>query len=418
MSGARNAGDGLVRDRAGSTALIASVALPALVTALLLVMDYGGAIAARGGLQKAADTAAIAGARELMVLAAARGESAESAAAEIARQAARGVSLKSGSMLVETAFDPESGALTVDITAKAATFLAEYIVGAAPEVVARAVARPVGNTSLCVLALARTGVALQLSADSSIKALGCAIYANSSGTQSLTVQQRGKIEAQNVCTAGGYRGPTGAVAPAPTLDCPRIEDPLTARPKPPSSVCTYTNRSLNHTTAEWGPGVYCGGMYLNNGARVTLKPGVYVLKGGTLNVEGGAKLQGSGVTLHLTGGARLNVLQNSHIALSAPPRGATAGMLFFGDDDAPPASPHVLVSNNARTLLGTVYLPEATLRVGGQNPIADESPWTAVVVGQLRLEGKAGIVLNSRFDSTDVPLPEGLGVSRAVRLTQ
>jgi hypothetical protein len=171
--------------------------------------------------------------------------------------------------------------------------------------------------------------------------------------------------------------------------------------------------------ATWGPGIYCGGIYLNNGARLTLEPGVYVLKGGTLNIEGGAKLFGEGVTFYMTQGARLNVLQNTMLELSAPARGATAGLLFFGDSRSPPATAHVFQWQNARLLLGTVYLPRATLRVGGGRPVADRSPWTALVVDRLLVEGDAQIVLNSRFDETDVPLPQGLQTfARNVRLTE
>jgi hypothetical protein len=172
-------------------------------------------------------------------------------------------------------------------------------------------------------------------------------------------------------------------------------------------------------SAEWSPGVYCGGMYLNNNARVTLKPGVYVLKGGTLNVEGKATLEGTGVTLFLTQGARLNILTTSNISLAAPAAGPTAGVLLFGDADLPPTSPHLIQSNNAHMLLGTIYLPGATVRIGGANPIADQSPWTAIVAGRVQLDGSAKVVLNSRFDDTDVPLPSGLkGPARDIRLTQ
>lgn len=398
--------------------MIGAVALPALVCALVLAVDFASAVSAREGLQKAADAGALAGARELMMVSGAQGEVAVAAAEALARESARGLPINGDTLDVTASFDPGDRTVRVALTADASTIFAEVIAGA-PSVGAHAAALPVGDRSLCVLGLAETGVAVQGSSRGSIAANGCLVHANSTAPASLTLTQRATVAAESVCTSGGYRGRADAVNPAPTRDCPQIEDPLESRIRPDAKGCDHANRTLLHGSARWRPGVYCGGMTVSNGAKLELDPGVYVLKGGALALDNGAKLFGKGVTFYLTLGARLNVQHNSTIELSAPANGTTAGLLFFGDPRTPAVTPHLFMSHNAPLLLGTVYLPNATLRIGGANAIADQSPWTALVVGRLSVEGQAQVVLNSRYDDTDVPLPQGLqSATRNIRLTQ
>jgi hypothetical protein len=72
------------------------------------------------------------------------------------------------------------------------------------------------------------------------------------------------------------------------------------------SGCDHNNYHTTNTETL-NPGVYCGGMQLNVGpgnsgsANVTLNPGIYYLDGGSLTVNAGTTLTGTGVTLVFTG---------------------------------------------------------------------------------------------------------------------
>ena len=48
------------------------------------------------------------------------------------------------------------------------------------------------------------------------------------------------------------------------------------------------------------PGVYCNGMDIHAGSNVTLNPGIYYVDRGSLNVNGGATLTGTGATIVFT----------------------------------------------------------------------------------------------------------------------
>ena len=65
-------------------------------------------------------------------------------------------------------------------------------------------------------------------------------------------------------------------------------------------------------------------------------------------------------------------------------------------------------SDNARLLLGTIYFPEGDLEIDSGGKVADESAYTAVIANRIRLNCGPTLVLNSDFDKTTVPVPEGM----------
>jgi hypothetical protein len=106
------------------------------------------------------------------------------------------------------------------------------------------------------------------------------------------------------------------------------------------------------------PGVYCGGLMIMGNSRVRLNPGVYIVQNGLFKVGNRATLIGENVGFYLTGTDTLMFFdRGSTIDLTAPKSGPLAGILFFEDSSAPPLRIHRIASNNARNLLGTIYLP-------------------------------------------------------------
>jgi len=80
---------------------------------------------------------------------------------------------------------------------------------------------------------------------------------------------------------------------------------------------------------------------------------------------------------------------------------------------------HLILSDNAHSLLGTIYMPKARLIIDADRPIADKSAYTVLVVEQLSLYSGPDLILNSDYTATDVPVPMGLGPYGAkVSLTQ
>jgi hypothetical protein len=95
-----------------------------------------------------------------------------------------------------------------------------------------------------------------------------------------------------------------------------------------------------------------------------------------------------------------------------------AGLLFFASRSQSNAVYQVL-SNNAHQLLGTIYLPTGQLSIDANQPIADQSAYTAIITRKLTANAGPTIVLNTNYDQTDVPVPNGIrGAGMPVELTK
>ena len=260
-----------------------------------------------------------------------------------------------------------------------------------------------------------------LTKDARLTAERCSVYSNSKSTIGLTAQMNAVLKAERICSSGGYSGRRGVnFSPEPITDCPRIEDPLASRAPPFVAGCDYNNRKIVGGVHTLSPGVYCGGLDVKNNARVSLSPGIYIMNGGPLTVSQGASLEGDYVGFYFRGqSAILNLGTHSTISLSAPKDGALAGLLFFEDPSSPPMRRFSVSSDNARKLLGTIYLPKASFYVDANKPVADLSAYTVVVARQIELSAGPNLVLNANYGSTDVPVPKGVGpIGADVNLSQ
>jgi hypothetical protein len=199
-----------------------------------------------------------------------------------------------------------------------------------------------------------------------------------------------------------------------------MDDPLASRTPPQVGPCNFNSKVVNGGTEALQPGVYCGGLKVTNGSQVTLSQGEYIIDGAPLVVDGGSSLTGDYVGFYFRGSvATLKFASDTTINLSAPKLGPLAGILFFEDRSAPLLRDFVISSDNARRLLGTIYLSRGALRVDANKPVSDQSAYTVIVSRQLRLTAGPNLVLNAMYTSTDVPVPDGVGPNgSAVSLSQ
>ncbi|MDX1715908.1 MAG: pilus assembly protein, partial [Anderseniella sp.] len=182
------------------------------------------------------------------------------------------------------------------------------------------------------------------------------------------------------------------------------------RAAPTVGACDHTGLSVNSETRTLDPGVYCGGLLISGSSTVTFNPGVYVIKDGALQVTHTASVSGTHVGFYLTGtGSRFLFAGGSSVSLSAPKDGPMAGLLFFEDRSNAGGTRHEIVSENARELVGTIYLPKGDFAVSSKQPVADQSAYTAIIANSIQLHKYPRLVLNTNYHLTDVPVPSGLG---------
>ncbi|MEQ1714915.1 MAG: TadE/TadG family type IV pilus assembly protein [Hyphomicrobium sp.] len=411
----------LLRDDRASIAVKFAMTMPVMLAMVGGAMDYGLLSRDKARLQSAADAAAKAAALEFtmidvskhdvttltqgIVMGMIRANSDAEAASSI-RVIARAQTTPLG--------------VTVDATQvfKGAFGLFDSKI---PPITVRSVARIVGKPNICVLALDREADGtIELWTKARLTAQNCAVYSNSSSPSGIKSKNNAMLSATMTCSVGGRDGVKGNFSPEPITDCPVFDDPLASRPAPSIGGCTATNTKLVSVSQTLTPGVYCGGIEISGSSQVVLDPGVYIIKDGPLLVTDSAALSGEGVGFYLTGsGARFQFDGNTTISLAAPESGQLAGLLFFEARDQVGTITHEINSDNARKLLGTIYLPVGGLKIDAKKPIADQSAYTAIVARTLRLNSGPDLVLNTNYHLSTVPVPEGIrGVGQPVVLVE
>ena len=105
------------------------------------------------------------------------------------------------------------------------------------------------------------------------------------------------------------------------------------------------------------------------------------------------------------------------VSLTGPVDGVMAGLLVYGDRNAPTIMQHFIRSTNAHTLTGTIYLPRGDLRVDPGSQVGQNSAYTAIVANKIDIDQGPELVLNSDYDATDVPAPSGIKTSAQVVLS-
>lgn len=429
----------LGRDQSGATAIIFALSLPVVLGIAGIAVDYSVAAATRTKMQAIADSAAVNAARGMQL--------ARSTPETVAAAAQNYVKHEMSDATATAVVDDKALTVKVTVEKDVAMTLGKYVWRGKMHVVTSATAKLNASLPLCLLALDdKAPATLSLEANASVTATGCMVYSDSKNPGGLQAKDNAVMNAALTCTVGGRAKTKGAkITPDPVTDCPVLDDPLAGHPVPDSSSCSFNGKVISGGTQLLRPGVYCGGLKITDGADVSLARGIYVIKDGPLIVDKGATLAGTDVAIYLKGnGANLTFDTASTIALSAPKDGQLAGFLIFDDPtgaSAPAIPPfplpipilgdlvgglltpkgppreHKILSDNARTLIGTIYMPQGRLIIDATKPIADKSAYTVLVVRRIDLHDGPNLVLNSDYSASEVPVPKGVGPYGKIQLT-
>ena len=435
------------RDRGGGVALIFGLSATLLVGLVGGGIDYARLTSRKSQLQAAVDAGVLAGGNALK-LASSNVASVRGVTEQTIRDAAK--------------VQPDQPfTLTIDVPNEKNTVFARaqetvrlgfgaFVGLGSTTVAAQARVNVVGKMRLCMLTLdpAAPG-AFNLQKKAQVTANACSLYSNSKSPTGMVGGDSSMASADTICSAGGYLGLRANFAPVPQTGCPTIEDPLRGRANPPVGACAslpfpfnllpLTGTPTIDKDVELQPGTYCNGLLIKKSAVVTMKPGIYVFKDGPLVVKDSASLTGVDVGFYFVGDkAGLLFDKKTTISLKAPSTGEMAGLLMAEQttvtapvdpvlgliDDLTglsiPLTPpplgqtkpmriYRIISNNARTMLGTIYLPAGRLVIDADKPVADQSAYTVVVAQQVNLYEGPNLYLNANYDMTNVPVPKGVG---------
>src|SRR4051812_26055972 len=279
------------RRRARGVILITMVASIVVILSIVgLGIGTGHLSLGKIRMQTAADAAVLGGVQELR----ARGAATVSGAAK-ADAATNGFTDGQNGVTVTVNKPPASGYYTGDRTAvevtihqSVHTFFMALAGFSTMDVNARAVARQ-GSGANCIYVLDPAMAGAFSASGGAVVQVNCGVMINSSSATALSVSGGAQLRAASVSITGSFTtGGAGAlITPAPAIHVPAEADPLAYIAAPAVGDCTAVDFSISSGDVRSIPGgVYCNGITVSGGARLTLTGGTYILKGGGLTVSG------------------------------------------------------------------------------------------------------------------------------------
>jgi len=383
------------RDRKGSVTPLLALGIIPLVGSVGAAVDYSRANAARTAMQAALDATAIILAQQSQ-----QGSSSQPSQNASSYFNANFSRPEVKNVAVDVAASPVAGGTSVNLTATGSlatdflTLLGIPTLNLSVKSGAVAVADGLG----CVLSLNKTaGGAITAQGSTSVNLNSCSLYDNSDSSTALTVGGSASLSALSVGVVGDLSGSTSiTTTQGIRTHVGPVEDPYANDSFPTFYACTDENFTAK-SAVTINPGVYCGGMKLNAGANVTLNPGIYYLDGGSLTVNGGATLTGTGVTLVFTkkngsSYATAAINGNATVNLTPPKSGSTAGIVVFGDRGIPLGTTFKFNGGATQYLGGAVYVPTGAISYAGG--AGTSTTCTQIIGNTISFVGNSSLAIN------------------------
>jgi Flp pilus assembly protein TadG len=399
----------ILRDESGQVLVLVALSLTLLMGAMALAIDVGFVRFQQRQLQTAADAAAIAAGLEL-------GNCNNTVCANM--QTAAATALKEDG-ITSTTITPTANQCTVSTTSGLA-----MIINVAPCVLGASDPNN-GNTHMAEVVLTepqktffgaiigvRTWnlVARAEAGDSYINANtsgGNCLYTNglafnsSDGTFALNscgIYDNGNLQTDNGdsvtastflyygtwspnnCNSSCTWNIGGSNTPPAHTTTPQ-SNPLANLTPPTQPATSTTNTQTPNSGATLQPGYYPNGFNLNSNVSVTLNAGLYYM-GGSINVDSGATLTGTGAELYFVNGSLQpnsgSTLQLTAPTTTSPTAGTTANMLVW--EASSNGSGMTIDTGSSSYFNGIIYLPTQTLTLNSGSGVTINNGATATAL--------------------------------------
>jgi hypothetical protein len=407
VSWLRRARDG----ESGQAVVLIVAAMLVLIMCIGLVTDAGLLYSARRTMQEAADAGAFAGA-VVLYQGGSTSDAVSAATADVTRNGyAHGdngglTTVTVNHPPVEGAFAGNSQFVEVIIVNQVRTVLLP-----ARSTLSTVRVRAVGgaqpaSTGHAILTLSpNESDAFKISGSGSLDVIGGGVYVNSNANPSVVAGGAGTHEASYFRTRGTVSGAEDFI-PAPTIVPTQEPDPYANLPGPSTGGLPVFTNTVITSDRTLDPGVYVNGITHNASYTVTLRPGVYILKGGGLQFSGTGTIRldpaasaEQGVMIFntlsnypSTGGSceKLNFSGNGTLNIRAALTGTYRGMVFYQDDTC---DKEMYVSGTgSTTAIGTWYVPNAMIQIAGDSNLTFNH--AQLVSRKLNWSGNAQLIVN------------------------
>ena len=387
-----------LKDQAGGTAIVFSVAIAVVIGCGGLAIDYARTKMTLSAIQANLDAAVLAGVTASLI----EKHEIETAKAFFSRYTAE------HGVTVDVRFEVKKGVLTGTADASVPTSFLKILdidqmgIKAKSAATASEALEPI-----CFMAMHPTRKhTLELKGSVSVYGPRCNIYGNSNHDFDVIDPHTPKnfVTAKFVGTIGGGHHFLPNVSPPPEFGTRVIEDPLADLAMPAPGACTQTKYTISGKSMTLPQGSYCGGLSITNGSKVDLQDdGVYFISGGAFTINS-SKLTGKNVTIFLVDARTTVEWINSVVRISAKKTGDFAGIAVFGAR---------VETDNAFTtstidIHGAFYMPLGAFTWENDGEPAVTAKWSAFVIDGVSWIGKGTIRYNFDISNSDIPYPEAL----------
>ena len=289
----------------------------------------------------------------------------------------------------------QANAVEVIVDAPGLKLFSSQILGRDVTIQARSVAGMITTGGdHCILALDHEADAAVNFDGSAYADISCGVASNSRSETAILVDGNAYLNADPAQAFGGIvekgSGDLDTAHP-PQPYSQRLADPYAGTEWPTaaqlSEPCVPTNQGNGYrfrsSDSPIDPGIYCGDIDIQG--TVVLNPGVYVLKGGDLNINSNADVSGQEITFvfmgdpvsqtgsinRINGGADLNLTAPGIGGHSSGPfEDQYAGMLIMQHPGAPGISGQNIIENrvlgnSSLVLRGALYFPNQNVTFSG-----------------------------------------------------
>lgn len=198
--------------------------------------------------------------------------------------------------------------------------------------------------------------AFRINSGADITAEECEVHVHSEANPAANFNAGISIDFKRICIKGSdilnNYGPIDGLE----TDCTPIADPYAGKlPEPPSASCDFSDLNFNGGSVHLTPGVYCGWVNFNSAPDVTFAPGVYVIRNGGWNVNGGT-WTGTGVSFYFADTSMIQFNSAVEAHLTPPTDGDYMNLMFF-EAEGLEQSNFVLDDSRGFEMSGIIYLP-------------------------------------------------------------
>jgi len=351
------------RSRDGNLTITLALAAIPLIGAIGMAVDLSKANDVKTQLQKSLDAAVLAGVAQVSA------EQVSTATAVFTGDYLPKHTTAATSAFTQNADNSLSGTASTSVNVSFLSVLGISSVPVTAAATAMPGAQPMSN--VCILLVNQLDYqALLVNSGAQINAPSCEIHVAS--TQSPAAIFNTTLNVKRICIKGSTIIKNGGANPPAVTSCATISDPFAGKlPTVTAGTCIYQSPLSGNVTLN--PGTYCGGINFNGSGTLTLNPGLYVLKSGSMILNSGWTVNGTGVTFYFADqGSYIQFNGNVTANLSAPTSGGYANILIF-EPTGLGNTQLAINGTSGSSFTGLLYLPSRDVTINSVSNVSSNS---------------------------------------------